>query len=350
MTNIICAGTRYCALPMVARIVGAAGAADHPRAASLSSINSDLLGPGHSGPQAPWPLAVVSEPGLPDQAREQLSAATATSLWTDRKAIAALDFWREVDATLRFLLVFSRPEDELAAYLLRQEAPVRVRGLEPVLQRWQRTTLAMLRFASAHRGCVMLINGRSAGLAPRTLITKLNAAWGLGFGPGPGPDERDRPGPLQRTATAVCRSWIDRLAPEAKAVGDEARALATDLIPADVEATGPAVDTIDLQLAQQLAREADNQQTRLSELEAERTALCDTVAQLTAERDDAAERLRTVTDERQLAQRFIDQLEAQIRTLHGTLDRHNRQARELARRQNVRAAFELVGELRSLQR
>ncbi len=347
MTNLIFAGSHHAGVSRIARIIRTAGAGDHARSAVLSAINGDLG-------QRQWVGGVPAAPELRDRAGEALrGGAGGLDLWADERTAAALDFWAGVDSEARFLLIFVPPEVELAAFIVDREEPARSAELDELLQRWSETTLTMLSLLGRQPACqqssALMINGRSALLAPRTLVSKLNRAWELDLQQPDGPQDEDRSGPGDQVAQALCRAWIEDHHPGASAIAAEARVRAMDLIPADIE-PAPAVGLAVLRQVQRLSAQLREQQGHIDSASREQNALRTSLERTTAQRDDHAARLATVSDERRLALRFIGQLEDEVKRLHRNVAQRERQARDLAARQNKRASIDLVGQLRSLQR
>lgn len=341
MTNMIFAGSRHAGTSRVAQMIRTAGAAEHAESAALAAVNGDLRQQLAGAPPAPE---------LQARAAAALgNGAAGLNLWADDGTAAALDFWAGIGEDTRYVLVFVPPEVELAAFIAGAAEQAKSLVLDELLQCWSRTTLAMLDLLARRPDAALMINARSALLAPRTLVSKLNRTWGLDLAQPEGPLDEDRSSAAEQVAHAVCRAWIEHNHPDICAIAAEARVRALDLIPADVENT-PTVDLAMLRQVQQLAAELREQQTRMESDARERSALLASLEQAAAERDAHAASLTTATSERRLAVRFIEQLEDEVIRVHRKLALQERQARDLAANQSKRAAIDLVGELRSLQR
>lgn len=106
--------------------------------------------------------------------------------FTDPAAVAALEYWAELEPSLNFLLLTESPEDYLAYCLLEAEAPETANETANEtawLDAWQTRNEALLAFYLAHPQRCLLVDARQAATNPQALADALASRGGFKLSP-----------------------------------------------------------------------------------------------------------------------------------------------------------------------
>jgi hypothetical protein len=96
--------------------------------------------------------------------------------WSDARSSLLLEFWKQFDARVRFVLVYSRPEYAVADMLL--SGSYTADCLDEIITHWTRWNVGMLRFFARHPGQCFLVNA-AAIKWPAKVIFGVNETLGL---------------------------------------------------------------------------------------------------------------------------------------------------------------------------
>ena len=97
--------------------------------------------------------------------------------WTDSQTVWLLEFWKDFDPQIRFILVYSSPEFVLCNMLQHHiDAP---NDIDSLLIDWNRYNTELLRFYNRNQDRCLLINAQTSLQYPQTLIAKLSEAFGI---------------------------------------------------------------------------------------------------------------------------------------------------------------------------
>ena len=117
--------------------------------------------------QFPGADEVTWKPFTPEEthlnsARDLLSSiqTESTFVFCDTNSSLYLDLWKKADESAKFLLFYSSPESELAAYF--NAHPYDAPRAEQVIEAWINRTMAMLKFFMNNREASLLVNLQSA--------------------------------------------------------------------------------------------------------------------------------------------------------------------------------------------
>ena len=95
--------------------------------------------------------------------------------WSDHQTVWLLDFWKDFDPQIRFVLVYSAPEFVICNMLQQQvDAPA---DMDSILAAWNRYNTELLRFYNRDR--CLLINAQTALQQPSVLLEKMADAFAL---------------------------------------------------------------------------------------------------------------------------------------------------------------------------
>ncbi len=97
--------------------------------------------------------------------------------WADNRSVWLLDFWKELDPQVRFVLVYSTPEFALGKAL--SEGYATLGEIEPVLATWIAYHTEMLRFYNRNTERCLLVNLSATIHDPKTFIEKTVKMFGL---------------------------------------------------------------------------------------------------------------------------------------------------------------------------
>ena len=97
--------------------------------------------------------------------------------WSDHQTVWLLDFWKDFDPQIRFVLVYSAPEFVICNMLQQQvDAPA---DMDSILAAWNRYNTELLRFYNRNRDRCLLINAQTALQHPSVLLEKMADAFAL---------------------------------------------------------------------------------------------------------------------------------------------------------------------------
>ena len=97
--------------------------------------------------------------------------------WSDHQTVWLLDFWKDFDPQIRFVLVYSAPEFVICNMLQQQvDAPS---DMDSILAAWNRYNTELLRFYNRNRDRCLLINAQTALQHPSVLLEKMADAFTL---------------------------------------------------------------------------------------------------------------------------------------------------------------------------
>ena len=97
--------------------------------------------------------------------------------WSDHQTVWLLDFWKDFDPQIRFVLVYSAPEFVICNMLQQQvDAPS---DMDSILAAWNRYNTELLRFYNRNRDRCLLINAQTALQHPSVLLEKMADAFAL---------------------------------------------------------------------------------------------------------------------------------------------------------------------------
>jgi hypothetical protein len=134
--------------------------------------------------------------------------------WADPRAIKLLDFWQQFEPGIRFILVSISPEQALARAI---ENPADQRSSQNVLDEWQATHQAMLRFHLRHPEHSLLISAESVQAAPASFVQFASQRWSL---PLEAPQQTSEFTPTNPLALLLARQITEQY-PETAALHDE---------------------------------------------------------------------------------------------------------------------------------
>jgi hypothetical protein len=97
--------------------------------------------------------------------------------WADDKSVWLLEFWKELDPQVHFVLVYSMPEYALGEAL--KDGHVNPDEIESVLASWIACHTEMLRFYNRNPGRSLLVNAATTIHDPKTLIEKTINTFGM---------------------------------------------------------------------------------------------------------------------------------------------------------------------------
>jgi hypothetical protein len=93
--------------------------------------------------------------------------------WADPQAIYALDYWKDLDPQLTFVLVYDEPHRALMDAARVQGGPPSSQDLHPLLDNWTAYNGALLRFHLRHPGRSLLVHAQQARRAAGTYLQQL---------------------------------------------------------------------------------------------------------------------------------------------------------------------------------
>jgi hypothetical protein len=97
--------------------------------------------------------------------------------WADSQTVWLLEFWKDFDPQIRFILVYSSPEFVICNMLQRQiDAP---EDMDSLLTSWNRYNTELLRFYNRNQDRCLLVNAQTSLQYPQILIDKLSEAFGI---------------------------------------------------------------------------------------------------------------------------------------------------------------------------
>ena len=97
--------------------------------------------------------------------------------WSDHQTVWLLDFWKDFDPQIRFVLVYSAPEFVICNMLQQQvDAPA---DMDSILAAWNRYNTELLRFYNRNRDRCLLINAQTVLQHPSVLLEKMADAFTL---------------------------------------------------------------------------------------------------------------------------------------------------------------------------
>ena len=97
--------------------------------------------------------------------------------WSDHQTVWLLDFWKDFDPQIRFVLVYSAPEFVICNMLQQQvDAPA---DMDSILAAWNRYNTELLRFYNRNSDRCLLINAQTALQHPSVLLEKMADAFTL---------------------------------------------------------------------------------------------------------------------------------------------------------------------------
>ena len=98
--------------------------------------------------------------------------------WADHQTAVLMDFWREFDPQVRFLLVYNSPLVYLQR-VLRDSAVATPDTVTAALAAWTRWNTTLLRYFHRHPQLCLLVNSQQALAEPSALTKLLTAKWQL---------------------------------------------------------------------------------------------------------------------------------------------------------------------------
>ena len=152
--------------------------------------------------------------------------------WADADMVWLLDFWKDFDPQIRFVLVYSALEPAVGQML--QGMPLGASGgVERAAAAWAASNAEILRFHQRNPGRCLLVNVENVVHAPERFVEKAATAFGLGSGRPPPGYQPDRTG-----FSALASSLAEPFA----AGCEQAQALYQELESvADLDSAGAAV-------------------------------------------------------------------------------------------------------------
>ena len=93
--------------------------------------------------------------------------------------VGFLEFWRDLDPNIRFLLTYASPEGEIAKRVLDFEQDVK--NADALLDTWQAHSTQILRFYNRNRDRCVLVAADSVASNTIRLVELCNDRWGLQF-------------------------------------------------------------------------------------------------------------------------------------------------------------------------
>ena len=167
----VAAALRSCGVAPAAPLSTRGGMDMHTWHDRVAELNRRNLGPAHTGGRLWEELAIDLVVANLDQ---------PAWAWAHPYSLELLDFWRQLDSQVRFLMV-CEPRLTMARGLI-QRGPLDAQAnIEEPLTQWSRAHQAMLRFHLRHPTISRLVWAEDAVGAPETLAGQLNHHWGLGL-------------------------------------------------------------------------------------------------------------------------------------------------------------------------
>jgi hypothetical protein len=93
--------------------------------------------------------------------------------WADPQAIYALDYWKQLDPQLTFVLVYDEPHRVLMDHACTERAPPSSEDLDRLLDNWTAYNSALLRFYLRHSARSVLVHAQQARRAASTYLQQL---------------------------------------------------------------------------------------------------------------------------------------------------------------------------------
>ena len=97
--------------------------------------------------------------------------------WEDPRSIWLLNFWKELDAQVNFVLVYSTPEFVLSNAMM--DIHANIGEIEPVLTSWMAYHTEMLRFYNRNPDRCVLVNAEAIIQDSKTFIDKINKVFSM---------------------------------------------------------------------------------------------------------------------------------------------------------------------------
>jgi len=139
----------------------------------LTSLEVDLTSKG--------PLTQIKPGKLWDELATDLFLANIDKPiwgWSDNQTVLLLDFWRQFDPQVRFLLVYNSPANYIAQVLGGHAQPSD-RVMTAALDEWARWNSALLAYQQLFPDVCTLVNSQLALANPDAFVSKLSSNWGL---------------------------------------------------------------------------------------------------------------------------------------------------------------------------
>jgi len=99
--------------------------------------------------------------------------------WADTRSAWLLDFWHSFDPQLKFIFVYTPPENLLADFITHTSHDISEQDFKNSLQSWQRYYETLLDFYDKHPSQCLFINIANYKASPRFLIEQCNKQWQL---------------------------------------------------------------------------------------------------------------------------------------------------------------------------
>ncbi|MBD3842088.1 MAG: hypothetical protein IE909_09430 [Campylobacterales bacterium] len=99
-------------------------------------------------------------------------------VWADSDALPLLNYWKSIDNSIAFVLVYNSPQKALQEMIENTELDLE-ENLEQVLQNWQKYNRAMLNFFYRNPECSLLVNSEQVGENSQKYLQEVGKQIGL---------------------------------------------------------------------------------------------------------------------------------------------------------------------------
>ena len=99
-------------------------------------------------------------------------------VWTDSSALSLLNYWKSIDNSIAFVLVYNSPQKTLQEILENTEFDIE-ENLEQVLQNWKNYNRAMLNFFYRNPECSLLVNSEQVEENSQKYLQEVGKQIGL---------------------------------------------------------------------------------------------------------------------------------------------------------------------------
>lgn len=168
--------------------------------------------------------------------------------WADSRSVWLLDFWKQFEPNLHFVLVYSSPERALASAL--SSGVERGTDIATLMTSWEAHHQEMLRFHNRNPGRTMLVDVADCLANPSALIAACAEKWNLKLALA---DTSTTPPPRAEPLVSYLAAQLLRSSPQIKALQNEVEASFAPLR-SDTEAPVATVGGMDLDGAVQECR------------------------------------------------------------------------------------------------
>ncbi|WP_428739675.1 hypothetical protein [Sulfurimonas sp.] len=99
-------------------------------------------------------------------------------MWKDKDALLLLEYWKSLDSTLSFILVYNAP-NKLFEELLQKETTPTIEELEEELEKWNSYNRELLNFYYRNQDRCILVNSQQVRSTPPTKLLEVGKEIGL---------------------------------------------------------------------------------------------------------------------------------------------------------------------------